>query len=103
MERPFGSTRASALDRISDVTIPSRAPRAGVSGRCGTGGTGLSAIESPPMRSPPWAACAGPLLCGCVLRGGAPVPEPARAPARDSLFLVDQARTDSVAARGFVD
>lgn len=54
------------------------------------------------MRST-WAACSALLLCGCVLRRGAPVPEPARDPARDSLFLVDEARTDSVAARGYVD
>ena len=51
----------------------------------------------------PWAAWSALLLCGCVLRRGAPVPEPARGPARDSLFLIDEARTDSVAARGYVD
>lgn len=43
------------------------------------------------------------VLCGCALHHGAPVPEPARDPARDSLFLIDQARTDSVAARGDVE
>jgi ketosteroid isomerase-like protein len=53
------------------------------------------------MRSS-WAACSALLLCGCVLRHNAPVPEPARGPARDSLLLVDQGRTDSVAARGYV-
>jgi ketosteroid isomerase-like protein len=41
------------------------------------------------------------LLCGCALHGSTTVPEPARAPARDSLFHLDESRTDSVAARGF--
>jgi len=42
------------------------------------------------------------VLCGCASHGTTTVPEPARGPARDSLFLFDQSRTDSVAARGFV-
>jgi ketosteroid isomerase-like protein len=41
-------------------------------------------------------------LCGCALHGSTTVPEPARGPARDSLFHFDESRTDSVAARGFV-
>jgi len=43
------------------------------------------------------------LLCGCGLRHHAVAPEPARGPARDSLFLLDQTRGDSVAARGAID
>lgn len=43
-----------------------------------------------------FAALAG----GCVLHRASSLPEPARAPARDTLFRVDEARTDSVAARG---
>ena len=42
-------------------------------------------------------------LCGCALRGATTLPEPARAPARDSLFRLDASRADSVASRGFVD
>ena len=42
------------------------------------------------------------LVCGCALHGSTTVPEPARGPARDSLFHVDQSRTDSVAARGLL-
>src|SRR5215475_8512973 len=45
---------------------------------------------------------ASTLLCGCALHGSTTVPEPARGPARDSLFHLDESRTDSVAARGFV-
>lgn len=45
---------------------------------------------------------ASALLCGCASHGTTTVPEPARGPARDSLFSIDQSRTDSVAARGFV-
>jgi len=43
------------------------------------------------------------LLCGCALRHHPAAPEPARGPARDSLFQVDQRRGDAIAARGFVD
>jgi ketosteroid isomerase-like protein len=43
------------------------------------------------------------LLCGCALRHRQAVPEPARGPARDSLFLVDQGRSGLVASRGAVD
>src|SRR5215510_512600 len=43
------------------------------------------------------------LLCGCSLRHRPVAPEPARGPARDSLFRLDQTRGDSVAARGGVD
>lgn len=37
------------------------------------------------------------LLCGCMLRHQPVVPEPARGPARDSLFRFDQTRNDSAA------
>src|SRR5262249_3438047 len=37
------------------------------------------------------------LLCGCTFRHKPVAPEPARGPARDSLFRVDQARGDSAA------
>jgi len=53
------------------------------------------------MRASPVIASA--LLCGCALHGATTLPEPAREPARDSLFRFDESRTDSVAARGFVD
>jgi ketosteroid isomerase-like protein len=43
------------------------------------------------------------LLCGCSLRHKPVAPEPARGPARDSLFVLDQTRGDSVAARGAID
>lgn len=43
------------------------------------------------------------LLCGCSLRHKSVAPEPARGPARDSLFLLDQTRGDSVAARGPIE
>jgi ketosteroid isomerase-like protein len=43
------------------------------------------------------------LLFGCSLRQRPVAPEPARGPARDSLFHVDETRGDSVAARGGVD
>jgi hypothetical protein len=43
------------------------------------------------------------LLQGCLLHRGPVQPEPARGPARDSLFHLDAARGDSVAARGNVD
>jgi ketosteroid isomerase-like protein len=43
------------------------------------------------------------LLCGCGLHRRPPAPEPARGPARDSLFLLDQTRADSVTRRGPVD
>jgi ketosteroid isomerase-like protein len=43
------------------------------------------------------------LLCGCSLRHNVVAPEPARGTARDSLFLLDQTRGDSVAARGAID
>jgi len=52
------------------------------------------------MRALPVIASA--VLCGCASRGTTTVPEPARGPARDSLFRLDESRTDSVAARGFV-
>src|SRR5579884_1112285 len=41
------------------------------------------------------------LLCGCRVHHHPVVPEPARGPARDSLFVVDQSRTDTVARRGY--
>ncbi len=37
------------------------------------------------------------LLCGCVFRRGPVAPEPPRGPARDSLFRIDKARSDSAA------
>jgi hypothetical protein len=40
------------------------------------------------------------LLFGCRLHRGPVAPEPARGPARDSLFQLDQSRSDTVAARG---
>lgn len=43
------------------------------------------------------------LLSACSLRHKPVAPEPARGPARDSLFLLDQSRGDSVARRGDVD
>jgi ketosteroid isomerase-like protein len=43
------------------------------------------------------------LLCGCGLRRPSVPPEPVRGPSRDSLFRFDQSRSDTVAARGFVD
>jgi hypothetical protein len=43
------------------------------------------------------------LLVGCGLRHHSVAPEPARGPARDSLFRLDQSRADSVAARGQVE
>ena len=46
---------------------------------------------------------AAALLCGCALRHRPAVPEPARVPARDSLFQVDQRRGEAVAAQGMVD
>ncbi len=42
------------------------------------------------------------LLTGCSLHHRPPVIEPVRGPARDSLLLLDQTRSDSVAARGRV-
>lgn len=46
---------------------------------------------------------AATLLFGCSLRHHPVAPEPARGPAQDSLFHLDQTRGDSVAARGHVD
>lgn len=46
---------------------------------------------------------AATLLFGCSLRHHSVAPEPARGPARDSLFHLDQTRGDSVATRGHVD
>jgi hypothetical protein len=46
---------------------------------------------------------AATLLFGCSLRHHTVAPEPARGPARDSLFHLDQTRGDSVALRGHVD
>jgi ketosteroid isomerase-like protein len=43
------------------------------------------------------------LLCGCALHRRPVAPEPARGPARDSLFRLDQSRSDSVAARGLLE
>jgi ketosteroid isomerase-like protein len=43
------------------------------------------------------------LLCGCSLRHQPVAPEPARGPARDSLFQLDQTRGDSITARGGID
>lgn len=57
---------------------------------------------------PWWAMRASPViasvvLCGCVFHGANVTPEPPRAPVRDSLFHLDEARTDSVAVHGFAD
>lgn len=48
---------------------------------------------------------AAALLCGwgCALRHRPATPEPARGPARDSLFQVDQGRGELLASRGPVD
>jgi ketosteroid isomerase-like protein len=46
---------------------------------------------------------AAALLCGCALRHSPAAPAPARGPARDSLFQLDQRRGELVAARGGVD
>lgn len=46
---------------------------------------------------------AATLLFGCGLRHHPVAPEPARGPARDSLFHLDQTRGDSAAARGHID
>ena len=54
------------------------------------------------LRMKALAVVATALLCGCASHGTTRVPEPARGPARDSLFRIDESRTDSVAARGFV-
>jgi ketosteroid isomerase-like protein len=43
------------------------------------------------------------LIAGCSLRHRPVSPEPARGPALDSLFQIDQSRGDSVLARGFID
>src|SRR4051794_27731825 len=43
------------------------------------------------------------LLCGCALRHRSAPPEPARGPARDSLFRLDQGRGELVALHGPVD
>jgi len=43
------------------------------------------------------------LLCGCAFRHRAAAPEPARGPARDSLFQLDQSRGELIASRGAVD
>jgi ketosteroid isomerase-like protein len=43
------------------------------------------------------------LLFGCSSRHRPVAPAPARGPARDSLYLLDQTRGDSVAARGAAD
>src|SRR6185312_14080862 len=43
------------------------------------------------------------LLCGCSLHHRPVAPEPARGPARDTLFQLDASRGDTVAARGAVD
>lgn len=43
------------------------------------------------------------MLLGCRLHHRPVAPEPARGPARDSLYLLDQSRGDSVTARGLVD
>ena len=48
-------------------------------------------------------ATAALLLSGCILRHGPVPPEPARGPALDSLFQIDQSRSDSLLARGPVD
>jgi ketosteroid isomerase-like protein len=46
---------------------------------------------------------AAALLCGCALRHSPAAPEPARRPALDSLFQLDQRRGELIAARGGVD
>src|SRR5438874_268844 len=43
------------------------------------------------------------LVSGCGLRHGQVAPEPARGPALDSLYRLDESRGDSVIARGAVD
>src|SRR5512132_792337 len=43
------------------------------------------------------------LLCRCALRHRPAAPEPARGPARDSLFQLDQGRGELVASQGAVD
>src|SRR6266487_3094517 len=43
------------------------------------------------------------LVSGCGLRHRQVAPEPARGPALDSLFRLDESRGDSVIARGPVD
>jgi ketosteroid isomerase-like protein len=43
------------------------------------------------------------LLCGCALRHSPTAPEPARRPALDSLFQLDQRRGELVATRGGVE
>jgi ketosteroid isomerase-like protein len=43
------------------------------------------------------------LLSGCSLHHRTLAPEPARSPARDSLFRLDESRADSVAIHGAVD
>lgn len=43
------------------------------------------------------------LLIGCRLHRSPVAPEPARGPARDSLFQLDQSRGDTIVARGPVD
>lgn len=43
------------------------------------------------------------VLCGCTMHRRPVMPEPARGPARDSLLLVDQSRTDTVARRGYLE
>jgi ketosteroid isomerase-like protein len=43
------------------------------------------------------------LLCGCSLHHRPAPPEPARGPALDTVFQVDQSRGDSVLARGTVE
>ena len=43
------------------------------------------------------------LLCGCAVRHRQATPEPARGPARDSLFQIDQGRGELIAKKGPVD
>jgi ketosteroid isomerase-like protein len=53
------------------------------------------------MRVLPIVASA--FVCGCALHRANTVPEPPPGPARDSLFRLDEARTDSGAIHGFTD
>jgi ketosteroid isomerase-like protein len=50
-----------------------------------------------------WLISASVVFCGCVLHRGPAVPEPARWPARDSLFRLDQNRGGLIATQGPVE
>jgi ketosteroid isomerase-like protein len=55
------------------------------------------------MRTRPVILATATLLSGCSLHHRPVTPEPARGPALDSLFQIDQSRGDSLLARGPVD